>query len=113
MPAAWITEEITPVPKNIYGVTKGAAEDLCELFSRNQRLPCAVLRTSRFFPEDDDNRLVRQQYTDANVKVNEYLSRRVDLQDVVSAHLLAAEQAAGIHFASTSSVRRLRSRRPT
>ncbi len=36
-PAAWITEDITPVPKNIYGVTKAAAEDLCELFHRNQR----------------------------------------------------------------------------
>ena len=29
-PAAWITEEVAPVPKNIYGVTKAAAEDLCE-----------------------------------------------------------------------------------
>ena len=97
-PAAWITEEITPVPKNIYGVTKAAAEDLCELFSRNQGLPCVVLRTSRFFPEEDDSRLVRRQYSDANVKTNEYLSRRVDIEDVVSAHLLAAEQAAGIGF---------------
>jgi UDP-glucose 4-epimerase len=25
-PAAWITEDVTPVPKNIYGVTKAAAE---------------------------------------------------------------------------------------
>ena len=35
-PAAWITEDVRPVPKNIYGVTKTAAEDLCELFHRNQ-----------------------------------------------------------------------------
>src|SRR5258707_11872602 len=28
-PAAWITEEVRPVPRNIYGVTKAAAEDLC------------------------------------------------------------------------------------
>src|SRR5258705_7553191 len=27
MPAAWITEYIVPIPKNIYGVTKTAAED--------------------------------------------------------------------------------------
>jgi UDP-glucose 4-epimerase len=40
-PAAWVTEEIAPVPKNIYGVTKAAAEDLCQLFYRNQRLACA------------------------------------------------------------------------
>lgn len=37
-PAAWITEDVTPVPRNIYGVTKAAAEDLCQLFHRNQRL---------------------------------------------------------------------------
>ena len=97
-PAAWITEEVTPVPRNIYGVTKAAAEDLCELFHRNQGLPCIVLRTSRFFPEDDDNRKVRQEFSDANAKANEYLYRRVDIEDVVSAHILAAEQAAAFGF---------------
>ena len=97
-PAGWITEEVTPVPRNIYGVTKAAAEDLCELFHHNQGLRCVVLRTSRFFPEDDDNRKVREAYTDANAKANEYLYRRVDIEDVVSAHLLAAEHAASIGF---------------
>jgi len=97
-PAAWITEEATPVPKNIYGATKAAAEDLCQLFHRNQRLACIVLRTSRFFPEEDDNRGVREAYSDANVKANEYLYRRVDIEDVVSAHLLAAEHARSIGF---------------
>ncbi|HET7132005.1 MAG TPA: NAD(P)-dependent oxidoreductase, partial [Gammaproteobacteria bacterium] len=53
-PAAWITEEIVPEPKNIYGVTKKAAEDLCELLHRRLGLPCVVLRTSRFFPDEDD-----------------------------------------------------------
>jgi UDP-glucose 4-epimerase len=28
-PAAWVTEDVRPIPKNIYGVTKVAAEDLC------------------------------------------------------------------------------------
>jgi len=97
-PAAWITEEVTPVPRNIYGVTKAAAEDLCELFHQSQGLRCVVLRTSRFFPEDDDNRKVREAFTDANAKANEYLYRRVDIEDVVSAHLLAAEHAARIGF---------------
>jgi UDP-glucose 4-epimerase len=69
-PAAWITEAVTPVPKNIYCVTKAAAEDLCQLFHRNQGLACIVLRTSRFFPEADDNRDVREAYTDDNVKPN-------------------------------------------
>ena len=98
-PAAWITEEVVPVPRNIYGVTKTAAENLCELFYRNQRLPCIVLRTSRFFPEEDDRQAVRQAYEDRNVKVNEFLYRRVDIEDVVSAHLLAIDKAAAIGFA--------------
>ncbi len=92
-PAAWITEEVTPVPRNIYGVTKSAAEDLCQLFHRNQSLACVVLRTSRFFPEQDDSKEVREAFSDENVKANEYLYRRVDIEDVVSAHLLAAERA--------------------
>jgi nucleoside-diphosphate-sugar epimerase len=92
-PAAWVTEDVTPVPKNIYGVTKAAAEDLCQLFHRNHGLACLVLRTSRFFPEEDDNPDVRAAYADANVKVNEFLARRVDVEDVVSAHLSAAEKA--------------------
>ena len=32
-PAAWVTEDVTPIPKNIYGVTKTAAEDLCHFHS--------------------------------------------------------------------------------
>lgn len=97
-PAAWVTEEVNPQPKNIYGVTKAAAEDLCQLFSRNNGLACIVLRTSRFFPEEDDSREVRETYSDENLKANEYLYRRVDIEDVVSAHVLAAEQAPAIGF---------------
>jgi nucleoside-diphosphate-sugar epimerase len=97
-PAAWVTEDLTPVPKNIYGVTKAAAEDLCRLFHRNFRLPCIVLRTSRFFPEQDDDREIGESYADQNLKANEYLFRRVDLEDAVSAHLLAAERAPAIGF---------------
>jgi len=97
-PAAWIDETVTPMPKNIYGVTKTAAEDLCQLFHRNHRLPCLVLRTSRFFPEEDDNKQMRQSYQDGNIKANELLYRRVDLEDVVSAHLLALEKAPSIGF---------------
>jgi nucleoside-diphosphate-sugar epimerase len=97
-PATWITEEVIPVPKNIYGVTKAAGEDLCQLFHRNHGLPGIVLRTSRFFPEEDDNQAVRQAYADDNAKANEYLFRRVEIEDVVSAHLLASERAASIGF---------------
>jgi nucleoside-diphosphate-sugar epimerase len=97
-PAAWITEDVAAIPKNIYGVSKAAAEDLCQLFARNQRLACIVLRTSRFFPEEDDARSVRETFDDLNIKANEYLHRRVDIEDVVSAHLLAAERAPRLRF---------------
>jgi nucleoside-diphosphate-sugar epimerase len=97
-PAVWVTEEVIPVPKNIYGMTKTAAEDLCQLFHRNQGLACIVLRTSRFFPEEDDDKESRQAYSDDNAKVNEYLHRRVEIEDVVSAHLLAARHAPAIGF---------------
>jgi nucleoside-diphosphate-sugar epimerase len=98
-PAAWITEDVTAVSKNIYGVTKAASEDLCQLFARNHSLRVIVLRTSRFFPEEDDNRAVREAYTDTNIKTNEFLYRRVDIEDVVSAHLLAAHHAPAAGFA--------------
>jgi nucleoside-diphosphate-sugar epimerase len=97
-PAAWVTEDVRPVSRNIYGVTKVAAEDLCELFHRSHGLACLVLRASRFFPEEDDNPATRLAYDDGNVKVNEFLYRRVDLEDVVGAHLLALEKAPSIGF---------------
>jgi UDP-glucose 4-epimerase len=97
-PAAWITEDVVPVPKNIYGVTKVAAESLCELFNRKQRLPVLVLRTSRFFPEDDDDATTRSAYETANAQANELLYRRADLEDIVSAHLAAIAKAPEIGF---------------
>ena len=97
-PATWITEDVTPVPRNIYGVTKAAAEDLCEIIARDHGLPVVVLRVSRFFPEDDDRDEVRTAYAGANVKANEYLYRRVDIQDVADAHLLALAAAPAIGF---------------
>jgi UDP-glucose 4-epimerase len=97
-PAVWVTEDVTPVPKNIYGITKAAAEDLCQLFHRKQGLPVLVLRTSRFFPEEDDDRALRDFGPDANVKANEYLYRRADIEDIVDAHLLAAAKARDIGF---------------
>ncbi len=97
-PAAWITEDVAPVPRNVYGATKTAAEDLCELVHRDHGLPVVILRTSRFFPEGDDRDDVRGAYDDLNVKVNELLYRRVDLQDVVDAHRCALERAPAIGF---------------
>jgi UDP-glucose 4-epimerase len=97
-PAAWIDEDVAPVPRNVYGVTKVAAEDLCELVHRDHGLPCLILRTSRFFPEADDRDDVRSAYEDANLKANELLYRRVDLEDVVAAHRLALDRAPELGF---------------
>ncbi len=97
-PAAWITEDVVPIPKNIYGVTKFAAENLCELFRRSHGLPCLILRTSRFFPEEDDDRTLRAAYRTDNLQVNELLYRRVDIEDVVGAHLAAVQMAPTIGF---------------
>ena len=98
LPAAWISEDVVPIAKNIYGATKTAAEDLCRLYWRNHRLPCVVLRTSRFFPEADDDETQARAYVDANLKTNEFLYRRVDIADVVDAHSLAMRRAADIGF---------------
>ncbi|KAJ4290091.1 hypothetical protein N0V88_006597 [Collariella sp. IMI 366227] len=83
-PAAWIDEAVVPQPKNIYGVTKTAAEDVCRLVQRQTGLPVVVLRTSRFFPEEDDDAGRRGRLGDGeNLKVLELAYRRVDIADVV------------------------------
>ena len=97
-PAAWINEDVIPIPKNIYGVTKLTAENLCSLFHREHGLNCIILRTSRFFPEEDDDRQKREKYSNENAKANEHLFRRVELEDVVSAHLAAARRAPELGF---------------
>ena len=97
-PAVWVTEDLVPIPKNIYGVTKVAAEHVAELVHHDTGLPVVVLRTSRFFPEDDDEPHQRAAFDDANLKVNELLNRRVDLVDVVSAHVAAMQRAPELGF---------------
>ncbi len=96
--AVWVTEDLPAVPKNIYGATKLAAETLCELFFRERGLPVVTLRTSRFFPEDDDEPAMRSAYSPDNAQVNELLYRRLDISDAVSAHLLAVERAPKVGF---------------
>ena len=96
-PAAWVTETLECGVRNIYGVTKLAAENLCELSAR-RGLPVIVLRTARFFPEEDHDARIHARYAIANAQANELLFRRVDIEDAASAHLLAIEQAATIGF---------------
>lgn len=96
--AAWVTEDVTPRPKNIYGVTKLMAESLCELTHRKRGLPIVILRTSRFFPEEDDDAAIRGEFAIANVQANEMLYRRVDIEDAVSGVLAALNGSAEVGF---------------
>jgi nucleoside-diphosphate-sugar epimerase len=94
-PAAWIDDSVRPLPKNIYGVTKCAAEDLCRLAHLRRGLPVVVLRTSRFFPEEDDDEDRRASLADDNLKALELAYRRCDLADVAAACRAAMLRAAG------------------
>jgi UDP-glucose 4-epimerase len=96
--AAWLTEAMTGLrPRNIYGVTKLAAEHLCRLHYELHGLKLVILRTSRFFPESDDMAHAIRQ-SDANTKTNELLFRRLTVEDAAAAHVLALERAPALGF---------------
>lgn len=68
---------MTPQPRDMYDITKRAAEDLCQHFARAYGLATICLRTSRFFPEAVPLMAFYRLY------------RGVDVRDVASAHVLA------------------------
>lgn len=80
-------------PRNIYGMTKAAAENLCALFARLHPLDVAILRTGRFFPEEDDT---HRELSGENMKANEFLHRRLSAGDAARAHVLALERIGGL-----------------
>ena len=61
-PAAWITEDVVPVPRNIYGVDEDRGGGPVRARAPRHGLPVLILRTSRFFPEGDDRDEVRAAY---------------------------------------------------
>ena len=94
----WIDETLQPLkPRNIYGVTKLAAEELCRLFNHLHKLPVLILRTSRFFPEEDDMAHAIVQ-SGENTKANEFLFRRLSVDDAAEAHVVALAKAREIGF---------------
>lgn len=94
--AEWMTEDYGPLePRNIYGITKLAAERLCRLVHREQGLSICVLRTSRFFPEEDDTHRVP---SGENIKANEFLNRRLTVEDAAEAHVAALARAPELGF---------------
>ena len=96
--AVWLDENSGPLsPRNIYGVTKRAAEEVCRLVNADTGLPIVILRTSRFFPEDDDT---HRDLSGENMKANEFLNRRLTVEDCARAHIAALERAPAIGFAT-------------
>ena len=96
--AEWITEAMAPLlPRNIYGVTKLSAEHLCRLFHELHRLPVVILRTARFFPEEDDMAHAIAQ-SEPNTKVNEFLFRRLTVEDAAESHVAALAKAPQLGF---------------
>lgn len=94
--AAWLDEATGPLaPRNIYGATKLAAEGLCRVAHLERGLPCVVLRTSRFFPEEDDT---HAGLPGENLKANEFLHRRLTVEDAAAAHLAALGRAPELGF---------------
>jgi nucleoside-diphosphate-sugar epimerase len=93
--AAWITESTGPnAPRNIYGITKLSAEHLCRLHHVEHGLSVVVLRTGRFFPEDDDE----ERDDGLNRKANEFLHRRLTATDAAEAHIVALDRAPSLGF---------------
>jgi len=95
--AVWLTEDFNPMPRNIYGVTKLAAEHLCRLAHELHGLPVIVIRTARFFAEIDDMAHDIAQ-SGPNTKANEFLFRRLTVADAAQAHVTALAKAPEIGF---------------
>ena len=94
--AIWLDEESGPLaPRNIYGVTKLGAEGLCRLYHLEHGLACVILRTGRFFPEEDDT---HRALSGENMKANEFLNRRLTVEDAAAAHVAALTRAPALGF---------------
>ena len=95
--AVWLDEDSGPLaPRNIYGVTKRAAEELCRLVHAETGLPVVMLRTARFFPEDDDT---HRELSGENMKANEFLNRRLTVEDCAAAHVAVSLESKVAHHA--------------
>ena len=89
--AVWLDENSGPLePRNIYGVTKFGAEALCRLYHMEHGLNAVILRTARFFPEEDDT---LRDLSGPNQKANEFLFRRLTVEDAAEAHVVALDKA--------------------
>jgi nucleoside-diphosphate-sugar epimerase len=94
--AFWLDEGFGPLaPRNVYGATKLAAERLCRDAHERHGLAIVILRTSRFFPEDDDT---HRTPSGENLKANELLHRRLTVEDAAEGHVVALAKAPELGF---------------
>jgi UDP-glucose 4-epimerase len=78
--AVWITEEVSPIARDIYDITKLAAEALCKDFFDAARLQTMSLRVARFWDEPLDKKVFYRMF------------RGLDVRDVALAHKLAIDK---------------------
>lgn len=71
--AAWVTEELAPIPRDLYDVTKFAAEGLCQGVSAAHGLSCTILRVARVFPESPNNMAIYWLYKDVDLRYGRLL----------------------------------------
>ena len=83
--AVWVTGELILRPRDIYDITKIAAEQLCRTIAFSTGMSTLCLRVSRFFAQTPDLQSLHWLYRD------------VDLRDAAAAHVLALTKP-GIAF---------------
>jgi UDP-glucose 4-epimerase len=76
--AVWVTEELPPQPRDIYDISKLAAEELCRDIALSTGMPTLCLRVARFFAQTPELLALYRLY------------RGVDVRDAAAAHVLAA-----------------------
>jgi UDP-glucose 4-epimerase len=84
--AVWVDEALVPVPRDIYDVTKLAAESLCALWSAQAGRAATSLRVSRFSFD-----------TAPGLAIPYCLHRAVNVGDAARAHVLALARRGGGH----------------
>ena len=94
--AVWLTEESAPrAAQHVRGLeARGRAP--VSPSAPGEGLSVVVLRTSRFFPEDDDT--AHAIRLGPELKANELLYRRLTVEDAARAHVVALEKAPPLGF---------------
>ena len=94
-PAAWITEDVCRFRRTSTASPSSPPRTSASCSRATSGCRARAAHLALFPRGRRQSRPSRDAYDDANVQANELLYRRVDIEDVVDAHLLALERAAG------------------